>query len=241
MQQGLNIMSWNISSLKTVPNKIFAKLSSTQTAKKFLLGFALVAGVGAGSAVMQSSGLVYAEVDAPVLAKATFAGGCFWCMEPPFDALPGVTSTISGYAGGHAENPTYRQVTSGKTGHTEVVQVTYDPAQVSYEQLLSVFWKNIDPTVKDRQFCDVGSQYRSAIFYHSPEQKAVAEASFSKIQTQLKNTGKGDVVYTELGEISAFYPAEGYHQDYYQKNPVRYKFYRFNCGRDQRLESLWGK
>lgn len=237
-------MSSKKSPLKSRVNRFFTKIASMKSYQKSLLSLALVAGVSAGSAVMHSGGFLsgaYAKEDMPVLEMATFAGGCFWCMEPPFDALPGVTSTISGYSGGHAENPTYRQVTSGTTGHTEVVQVTYDPAKVTYEQLLAVFWKNIDPTVKDRQFCDIGSQYRSAIYYHSPEQKAAAEASLAKIEVQLKNTGKGDVVYTELGEIGAFYPAEGYHQDYYEKNPIRYKFYRFNCGRDQRLESLWGE
>jgi peptide-methionine (S)-S-oxide reductase len=215
--------------------------------KPHRLSTLLFLGVITGSSLAwQFGGLstVYAEAGEmstveTELAKATFAGGCFWCMEAPFDELPGVKSTIAGYAGGHTENPTYRQVTSGETGHTEVVQVTYDPEQVSYEKLLEVFWRNIDPTVKNRQFCDTGTQYRSAIFYHSPTQKAAAEESFKAVEAQLKSQGKGDV-FTELAAMDAFYPAEGYHQDYYLKNPIRYKFYRYNCGRDQRLEALWG-
>lgn len=233
---------------KTLGKNIsFFKNISVKLGRKPLTTLAVLVSVGVGSAALNSGGIfaggilsgAYAEDVMPTLEKATFAGGCFWCMEPPFDALPGVKSTISGYSGGHTENPTYREVTSGATGHTEVVQVTYDPEQVSYEQLLAVFWKNIDPTVQNRQFCDVGSQYRSAIFYHSAEQKAAAEASLAQIKTQLKNSGKGEV-FTELSALNAFYPAEGYHQDYYQKNPVRYKFYRYNCGRDQRLADLWG-
>lgn len=169
------------------------------------------------------------------LAKATFAGGCFWCMEPPYDKLEGVISTTSGYIGGQKENPTYKEVSAGGTGHAEAVQVVYDPTQVSYEQLLDVFWKNIDPTVEDQQFCDHGDQYRTAIFYHSDEQKQLAEASKSPF------TERFDNIYTEIVSASTFYPAEEYHQDYYQKNPIRYKFYRTACGRDARLKELWGK
>lgn len=172
------------------------------------------------------------------LEKATFAGGCFWCMEPPFDKLKGVVSTTSGYAGGHKENPTYEEVSAGGTGHTETVEVLYDPSQVTYEELLDVFWKNIDPTAKDRQFVDVGSQYRAAIFYHSEEQKRLAEASKKK----LAESGAFDrPIVTEISPAGKFWPAEEYHQDYYQKNPVRYKFYRYNSGRDQFLEKKWGK
>ncbi len=170
------------------------------------------------------------------LSKATFAGGCFWCMEPPFDSLHGVVSTTSGYTGGSKANPTYEEVSAGGTGHAEAVQVVYDPAKISYTELLKVFWRNIDPTVKDRQFCDSGNQYRTAIFYHDEEQRRLAEAS----KLALENTKPfPDPLVTEITAASEFYPAEDYHQDYYKKNPVRYKFYRYNCGRDQRLEELW--
>ena len=171
------------------------------------------------------------------LAKATFAGGCFWCMEPPFDKLDGVISTTSGYAGGKQANPTYKQVSAGRTGHTEVVQVIYDPDKVSYAELLEVFWRNIDPTVKDRQFCDWGSQYRTGIFYHDDEQQNLAAAS----KQELIDSGRFDKVFTEVTLLDAFYPAEDYHQDYYKKNPGHYKRYRTGCGRDRRLAQLWGK
>ncbi len=171
------------------------------------------------------------------LAMATFAGGCFWCMEPPFDVLEGVVSTISGYTGGRTKNPSYKEVTSGMTGHAEVVQVRYDPSKVSYETLLNVFWKNIDPTVKNRQFCDVGEQYRTAIFYHSEQQKKLAQQSLQK----LMKDPRLPVIYTQIVEAGTFYPAEEYHQNYYEKKPIRYKFYRYNCGRDQRLEKIWGE
>lgn len=171
------------------------------------------------------------------LARATFAGGCFWCMEPPFDALDGVISTTSGYTGGQKQNPTYKEVSAGVTGHTEAVQVIYDPRKISYAQLLEVFWRNIDPTTADRQFCDSGSQYRTGIFYHDEEQKRLAEES----KRTLEKSGRlGQPIVTEITAAPEFYPAEEYHQDYYKKNPVRYKFYRYNCGRDQRLEELWG-
>lgn len=168
-------------------------------------------------------------------AKATFAGGCFWCMEPPFDKLDGVISTTSGYTGGHKENPTYEQVSSGTTGHAEAIQVIYDPDKITYDQLLDVFWRNIDPTDKGGQFCDRGSQYRTAIFYHDDEQKRLAERSR---QAVIESTGF-KAIATEITAASAFYPAEEYHQDYYKKNPVRYKFYRYSCGRDKRLKELW--
>lgn len=172
------------------------------------------------------------------LAKATFAGGCFWCMEPPFDKLEGVFETISGYTGGHKQNPTYEEVSMGTTGHAEAVQVVYDPDKISYEKLLEVFWRNIDPTTPDRQFCDVGHQYRTAIFYHDEEQKRLALASKAALE---ENKPFKEPIVTEIVPASEFYPAEDYHQDYYQKNPLRYKFYRYSCGRDQRLEGLWGK
>ena len=168
---------------------------------------------------------------------ATFAGGCFWCMEPPYDKLDGVLSTTSGYTGGHQTDPTYKQVSAGTTGHTEAVRIVYDPQKISYQQLLDVFWKNIDPTTPDRQFCDTGSQYRSGIFYHDDTQKQAAEESLRK----LKQTKPfPEPVVTEITAAGAFYPAEDYHQDYYQKNPLRYTYYRFACGRDKRLEQLWG-
>lgn len=170
-------------------------------------------------------------------AKATFAGGCFWCMEPPFDKLNGVISTTSGYTGGQKKNPTYEEVSSGRTGHAEAVEVVYDPKKVTYQKLLDVFWHNIDPTVKDQQFCDVGSQYRTGIFYHDEEQKRLAEAS--KAALEKGKPFKGPIV-TEVTRATEFYPAEEYHQDYYLKNPVRYKFYRSGCGRDNRLKQLWG-
>ena len=170
-------------------------------------------------------------------AKAVFAGGCFWCMEPPYDKLDGVVSTTSGYIGGQKKNPTYEEVSSGRTGHTEAVEVVYDPKKVSYQKLLDVFWRNIDPTVKDQQFCDVGSQYRSGIFYHNDDQKRRAEAS--KAALEKSKPFKGAIV-TEITRATEFYPAEDYLQDYYLKNPVRYKFYVNGCGRYARLKQLWG-
>jgi peptide-methionine (S)-S-oxide reductase len=169
------------------------------------------------------------------VAKATFAGCCFWCMEPPYDELEGVISTISGYIGGTKKNPTYEQVSAGSTGHTEAVEVTYNPKEISYEKLLDVFWRNIDPLTANAQFCDSGSQYRSAVFYHDQTQKTLAEASKKRLQNQFKQP-----IVTEIVRASEFYPAEDYHQDYYKKNPIRYKIYRYGCGRDKRLQELWG-
>jgi peptide-methionine (S)-S-oxide reductase len=171
------------------------------------------------------------------LEKATFAGGCFWCMEQPFDTISGVVSVTSGYTGGWKKNPTYEEVSTGGTGHAEAVQIVYDPARVSYEQLLNIFWHNIDPTTKYRQFCDSGHQYRSAIFYHTEEQHQLALQS--KAYLEKNKPFKGPIV-TEIAQASEFYPAEEYHQHYYKENPIRYKFYRFSCGRDQRLKELWG-
>jgi peptide-methionine (S)-S-oxide reductase len=171
-------------------------------------------------------------------AKAVFAGGCFWCMEHPFDVLDGVISTTSGYTGGQKKNPTYEEVSSGRTGHAEAVEIVYDPKKVSYEKLLDVFWHNIDPTVKNEQFCDRGTQYRSGIFYLDDEQKRLAEAS--KAALDKSKPFKASIV-TEITRAAEFYPAEDYHQDYYLKNPVRYKFYRNGCGRDARLQQLWGR
>ena len=171
-------------------------------------------------------------------AVATFAGGCFWCMEGPFDKLQGVVSTTSGYTGGHTKNPTYKQTSTGRTGHTEVVQIVYDPSLIGYEKLLDVFWHNIDPTTPDQQFCDRGSQYRSEIFYHNEEQKQLAEASKAALD---RNKPFNDPIVTEISKASTFYAAEDYHQDYYKKNPIRYRYYRHGCGRDKRLEQLWGE
>jgi len=167
---------------------------------------------------------------------AIFAAGCFWCMEHPFDAMDGVLSTTSGYTGGHQENPTYQQVSAGTTGHTEAVQIIFDPTRVSYDQLLHVYWRNSDPTTANRQFCDIGSQYRPAIFYRNDKQQQQAEASKQEI---IQHKTFSAPVITEITAATTFWPAEAYHQDYYLKNPIRYKFYRFNCGRDQRLNNLW--
>lgn len=191
----------------------------------FLLG-ALIAG---GAALAQGP-------SAP-LEKATFAGGCFWCVEADFDKLDGVISTTSGYIGGRLANPTYEQVSAGGSGHTEAVEVVFDPRKVSYEKLLEVFWVSIDPTVRDRQFCDVGSQYRTAIFVHDEAQRRDAEASKAALE---KSKPFKAAIVTPIEMATTFYPAEEYHQDYYRKNPVRYKFYRSGCGRDARLKDLWG-
>lgn len=169
---------------------------------------------------------------------AIFAGGCFWCMEPPFDKLDGVISTTSGYTAGHKGNPTYREVSAGTTGHTEAIQIIYDPEKISYSELLKVFWKNIDPVAVDRQFCDSGTQYRSGIYYLDIKQEKEAKQSLQNLQ---KNKPFEEEIATEVIAASTFYPAEEYHQDYYQKNPLRYKYYRYACGRDQRLETLWGE
>lgn len=172
------------------------------------------------------------------LETATFAGGCFWCMEPPFDKLEGVVSTTAGYTGGQRSNPSYEEVSAGQTGHAESVQVRYDPEKISYQKLLDVYWHNVDPTTLNRQFCDSGNQYRTAIFYHNALQKRLAEES----KTALEQTKPfKDPIVTEITPASEFYAAEDYHQDYYQKNPLRYRFYRYHCGRDQRLEELWGQ
>ena len=180
---------------------------------------------------------VKAAASTATTEKATFAGGCFWCMEAPFDKLPGVVSVTPGYSGGQVKNPTYEQVSAGVTGHAESVQVIFDPSKTSYSRLLDVYWRNIDPTVTDRQFCDVGSQYRSAIFYHGEEQRRAALQS--KAALEKNKPFKGPVV-TEITAAGEFYPAEEYHQHYYKKNPLRYKFYRNGCGRDRRLKELWG-
>jgi peptide-methionine (S)-S-oxide reductase len=186
----------------------------------------------AGMAAAQAPG---ARPDAKT-AVATFAGGCFWCVEADFDKVDGVISATSGYTGGKIANPTYQQVSAGGTGHTEAVEIVYDPAKVSFEKLLDHFWRNHDPLAKNAQFCDHGSQYRAGIFYHDEEQRRLAQASKQTAQARFKQP-----IQTEITPAAPFYKAEDYHQDYYVKNPIRYKFYRYNCGRDQRLEELWGK
>jgi peptide-methionine (S)-S-oxide reductase len=168
---------------------------------------------------------------------ATFAGGCFWCTEADFDKMPGVISTTSGYIGGTTVNPTYKQVSAGKTGHIEAVQVRFDPAKTNFAKLLAAFWPTIDPLTPDRQFCDGGSQYRSAIFYHDAEQKRQAEASKAALAASGRFT---QPIVTEILPATEFYPAEEYHQDYHVKNPIRYSYYRSNCGRDARLAEVWG-
>ena len=187
-----------------------------------LLGLALMAGVAS----------------AQTTAKATFAGGCFWCVEADFDKVPGVISTTSGYIGGTVANPSYEQVSAKSTGHAEAVEIVFNPAQVSYEQLLEKFWRTIDPTTKDRQFCDAGSPYRTAIFTHGAQQAAAAQASRAALE---KSKPFKEPIVTTVEPAGPFYPAEGYHQDYYKKNPVRYNYYRTACGRDARLQELWGK
>jgi peptide-methionine (S)-S-oxide reductase len=188
--------------------------------------------------MMLVSLLLALPVHAQNLQKATFAAGCFWCTEEAMDELPGVISTTSGYIGGSEENPTYEQVSSGRTGHTEAVEVVYDPARVSYEQLLRQFWLNHDPTTTQRQFCDVGPQYRPGIFYHNEEQRRLAEASRAKWE---KEKPFPQPIVTPIEPATRFWPAEDYHQDYYLKNPIRYRFYVTGCGRYARLDQLWGK
>lgn len=199
-----------------------------------LLALAAAAAGAAGT----DRGMKPMEKGTETLETATFAGGCFWCMESPFDKLPGVVSVTVGYTGGTLKNPTYEQVSAGGTGHAESVRIVYDPSRIGYAKLLEIFWHNIDPTVKDRQFCDVGSQYRTAVFYHGEEQRALAEKS--KEELSRNKPFQGPVV-TEITPAGPFYPAEEYHQHYYEKNPVRYTFYRTSCGRDGRLKQLWGK
>jgi peptide-methionine (S)-S-oxide reductase len=204
--------------------------------RKALCQFAAIALVSLGCSVS-----LYARAETAAkpagTAVATFAGGCFWCMEPPFDKIPGVISTTSGYTGGFKRNPTYEEVSSGTTGHAEAVEVVYDPSKVSYEKLLDVFWHNIDPTVTDRQFCDHGNQYRTAIFVHDAGQRRLAEASKAGIE---KTKTFKEPIVTPIVDAGEFFPAEAYHQDYYLKNPVRYNYYRVGCGRDARLKQLWG-
>ena len=204
--------------------------------KRFHIGAAAIA-VAALAVLATSGAAAPTRSPKPGRARATFAGGCFWCMEGPFDKLPGVVSTTSGYIGGTVKDPSYEQVSSGATGHTEGVEIVYDPAKVTYQQLLDVFWKNVDPTDGGGQFCDRGSQYRTGIFAHGEEQERLAEQSKKDLETSGKVKKR---IVTQVMPAGDFYAAEDYHQDYYLRNPVRYKFYRYNCGRDERLKDLWG-
>ena len=208
----------------------------TKTIMRAVLFVALAVGAISPAAGGQSRNA--AQPDDQAFRKATFAGGCFWCMEPPFDSLDGVISTTSGYTGGSRKNPTYAEVSAGVTGHAEAVEVLYDPSKIGYAQLLEIFWRNIDPLTPNRQFCDRGSQYRSAIFYHDAGQEHLARQS----KAQLDRSGRfEDPIVTEIVQATAFYRAESYHQDYYTKNPLRYKLYKWGCGRDARLKQLWGE
>ena len=194
------------------------------------LGLFFLGGLGGW---LQSSG----PVEAASSAKAYFAGGCFWCMEEAFEKVEGVTAVVSGYMGGTVDNPSYEQVSAGQTGHAESVEVTYDPARVSYQKLLDAFWHNVDPLTPNAQFCDHGNQYRSAVFYGTDEEKRLAEESKHAIEQSKRFR---QPIVTQIVSASTFYPAEEYHQDFYKKNPIRYKFYKHNCGRAQRLDALWG-
>jgi peptide-methionine (S)-S-oxide reductase len=171
-------------------------------------------------------------------AKAYFAGGCFWCMEEAFEKVDGVIETVSGYMGGTVKNPTYEEVSAGQTGHAESVEVRYDPSKVTYTQLLEAFWRNVDPVTPNAQFCDHGSQYRAVIFYQGEDEKRLAEESKRAIEQSKRFSTP---IVTQVTAASEFFQAEEYHQDFYKKNPIRYKYYKFTCGRAQRLESLWGK
>jgi peptide-methionine (S)-S-oxide reductase len=195
-------------------------------------------GTTAGTAATATAATTAATTTAMAKAKATFAGGCFWCVEADFDKVRGVLSTTSGYIGGSVANPSYEQVSSKTTGHTQAVEIVFDPALVSYATLVNHFWRTIDPTTKDRQFCDIGSTYRTAIFTHGAEQAAVVNRSLEELQ---KTKPFKQAIVTQVRPATTFYLAEAYHQDYYKKNPVRYAYYRAGCGRDARLEQLWGK
>lgn len=205
------------------------------TRKPFLLFAAAAMAALSGMAHAQPATSAPAAGNAPT-ATAIFAGGCFWCMEADFEKLPGVLEAESGYTAGKTPNPTYRDVSNGHTGHTEAVRVVYDPAKVSYAQLVEHFWRNIDPTEKNRQFCDIGSQYRSGIYWQNEAERKVVEASHAA----LVKSGRFKTIHTELAAASTFHLAEDYHQNYAKKNSVRYSYYRLSCGRDARLKKLWG-
>ena len=222
-------------------------MKSRRVTRRLFSSTAVLAGIAVfAGGLFLSSGRAGEKDPAPLpevpagMEQATFAGGCFWCVEPPFDKLDGVLSTTSGYTGGDVKNPTYEQVSAGGTGHTEAVRVVFDPAKVSYEKLLTVFWHNIDPLDQRGQFCDKGSQYRSGIYPHSDAQRQAAEASRKAVAAELAQRFPDAKVVTEIVPATAFYPAETYHQDYKSKNPVRYQYYRLGCGRDSRLQEVWG-
>jgi peptide-methionine (S)-S-oxide reductase len=205
---------------------------------RWATGALVAVGVAALATLNLSQAQTQATGPAPAgLVKATFAGGCFWCVESDFDKVPGVVSTTSGYTGGKVANPSYEQVSAKSTGHAEAVEVVFDPKKVTYDQLLEYYWHTIDPTTKDRQFCDVGSPYRTAIVVHDAQQLAAAQASLAQIE---KSKPFKDPIVTEIVLAGPFYAAEDYHQDYYKKNPVRYAYYRAGCGRDARVQQLWG-
>jgi peptide-methionine (S)-S-oxide reductase len=201
---------------------------------KLLFGLSVLLLTNAGPVLAQERAGTPARPAAA--ATAIFAGGCFWCIEADFEKLPGVIGAESGYTAGKTVNPTYEQVSAGGTGHTEAIRVSYDPAKVSYQHLVEYFWRHIDPTVKDRQFCDVGTQYRSGIYWQNDAERKIAEAS----KEVLLKSGKLAQIQTEIIAASVFYPAEEYHQDYYKKNPIRYTYYRNGCGRDARVNEIWG-
>lgn len=202
--------------------------------KRFIVTLRAVASLPGLALALAAAAPAFAQTT----AKATFAGGCFWCVEADFDKVPGVLSTTSGYIGGTVANPSYEQVSSKATGHAEAVEIVFDPAKVSYAALIDHFWRTIDPTTRDRQFCDVGSPYRTAIFTHDAQQAAVVKQSLEALE---KGKPFKEPIVTAVLPATTFYPAESYHQDYYKKNPVRYAYYRASCGRDARLEQLWGK
>ena len=198
------------------------------------LSILMVAVLLVGAWTVQSTSHATAD---PTPSKAYFAGGCFWCMEEAFEKVEGVLSATSGYMGGRVANPSYEEVSAGRTGHAESVEVVYDPSKVSYQKLLDAFWHNVDPVTPNAQFCDHGNQYRSAIFYQTDEEKRASETSKQTLEQSKRFT---EPIVTQIVQASQFYPAEEYHQDFYKKNPIRYKFYKYNCGRAQRLETLWG-
>jgi peptide-methionine (S)-S-oxide reductase len=204
-----------------------------------LLAAPLGASVGLRAGDSSPATVVAPDVDVrAALRRAVFAGGCFWCMESEFEKLDGVVDVVSGYAGGHVANPTYRQVSTGRTGHFEVIEVTYDPARIDYARLLEVYWRNIDPTVDDRQFCDVGPQYRSAIFVATDEERRLAEASRAALAADPRF--EGHAIHTEIRPAATFWPAEPEHQDFAKRHAMRYQAYRIGCGRDALLDALWG-
>lgn len=210
------------------------KLAGLATAAVLLFGS--IGYVVGAQPTKVTEGVKPATAATATTATAILAGGCFWCVESDFDKLPGVIATESGYTAGRTRNPTYEQVSAGSTGHTEAVRITYDPMKISYSQLIEYFWRHIDPTVKDRQFCDVGTQYRSGIYWQNEEERKIVEAS----RDALLKSGKLPRIFTEIAAASTFYPAEEYHQDYYIKNPLRYSYYRSSCGRDNRIKEVWG-